>query len=124
MQNNASKVPGVRPHINESHTLNHFRKLFTVRKSRYRSRQIFVGVLAPGNRSAHIRQYVAEIESKKARHRSAARLGEFQDSKLAIVFQNTSELPQAAFVVRQIAKPERRGHQVETSIRERQVQRI
>src|SRR5579862_1933776 len=98
MQNHAAKIPGIRPHIDESYTLNHFRELLAVWKSRHRSRQVFVRVLAPGNRSTHIRQYVAEIESKKARHRSAARLGKFQYSEVPIVLQDASDLAHPAFI--------------------------
>src|ERR1700722_5301005 len=65
-----------------------------------------------------------EVEAKYSGERAAAGLGKFEDAQFPSRLQHSRKFQQAALVVRKVAEAESRCNEIETRVRERQIQGI
>src|SRR5208282_81660 len=77
-----------------------------------------------GNGAADARQNVLEVEAEQSRHRTGGRLGEFENADFPALFEDTRDLAEAVLVVREIAKAEGGGDEVEARIGKRKMEGV
>ena len=115
----------VRPplHLDESSLAHQLHHRWRRWKPLHRTWQIPVRHRIARNPRANRRQHMPKIKPKYLPHHPA-RLAAIQNPHFAARFQHPQKLLQPSPIIRQVAKPKRRGDQVQRPIRERHPHRI
>src|SRR5581483_6545890 len=100
------------------------RKLLRAEETRDGIGEIFIGGALAGNPPADARKHTTEIPAVEIPPGARRRLREFEDGNRSAGFENAMNLAQTGFIIRQIAKAEGRGDEIERAAGKGQAQRV
>src|SRR6185503_1623268 len=87
-------------------------------------RQVTIGVAGAGERAAQNRQNIARIKSIQFPKQGSIGLREFENGRNAITLQDAVHFGEAGMVIREVAKSEGYGYEVERRIGDGQIERV
>src|SRR5271170_2940286 len=113
MEDHAAEIPRGDADVAEAGLRHQRGKLRWRRELRHGAGEICVRLLVAGDRAADAGKNLPTVEAEDARHRARAGLRKFEDAEFSAPAQNAGKLAETLLVIRQVAKAECGGDEVE-----------